>query len=148
MNSWMEANGVLARWRPIGSTIAVTSASERPLPPKRSGTAMLGQPRSTISPHSSRSKPDSEAICRRTSVMESFSRQKLVAMSSSIFCSSLKVILLLSEAIELILRQAEHALANNVGLDLAGAAADRRRERVEIGTLPFAAVDRLVIADI
>ena len=61
-----------------------------------------------------------------------FSRKKFVAMSSSIACSSVNVILLLSCDIASVLRQSEHTFADDIGLDLAGAAADRRRERVEI----------------
>ena len=147
MKSCVLTNGVPARCRPIGSTMATTSASDRLLPPSCSGTATASQPRSEISFHSSRLNPESEAICRRTSPIETFSRQKLTATSCSIACSSLNVIFVLN-AIVSVLRQAEHTLADDVGLNLAGAAADRGRKRVEIGALPFAALDRVGIADI
>src|SRR5437879_11078221 len=127
--------------------MTVTSASESPLPPKRSGTAMPSQPSSAISLQSSRSTPDSDAICLRTVAVGLFSRKKAVAVSSSMVCSSVKVILVLSCGITSVLRESEHALTDDIGLDLAGAAADRRRERIEIRALPQAAVDCLAVAD-
>jgi hypothetical protein len=60
--------------------------------------------------------------------MEIFSRQKLVATSSSDACSSLKVILLLKGVMASVLWQSQHALADDVGLNLAGSAADSGRE--------------------
>src|SRR6185312_2134441 len=46
-----------------------------------------------------------------------FLAEKFVAMSSSIACSSVNVILLLSCDIASVLRQSEHTFADDIGLD-------------------------------
>ena len=61
----------------------------------------------------------------RTALLGDWSRQKAVAASSSIACSSLKLMRVFRESLMVltasILRQAEHALADDVGLMTTGA---------------------------
>ena len=74
----------------MGSAITAAWPRLRPLPPSGSGTAMPSQPSSAICAQTLASKPASVLIKWRTADAGDRSRQKLVADSSSMACSSLK----------------------------------------------------------
>src|SRR6266571_4498161 len=134
--------------RPISSISTVRSTKPSPLPPCSSGKTSPSQPCSAIFFQKSSVTPAGSSMRLRTnSDGHSFSRNfRAVERSSS--CSSLKPksIALPLYRPALPFREAEHALADDVLLDLRRAALDRVRARAEERVVPEPAVHRAVRA--
>src|SRR3990172_12711682 len=113
------------------------STKPSPIPPNSSGEIRPSHPCSASLAHRAGSMPSGASMSRRTfSDGHSFSKN-LRAVLRSRSCSSLK-----PKFMGLPFREAEDALANDVLLDLGGAALDRIGERAEEAVMPHPALDR------
>src|SRR5438309_9730155 len=128
--------------RPISSNSPTRSTTPTPTPPYTSGKMRPSHPCSASFAQNSGVVPSGVSISLRTvGDGHSFSRNlRAVARRSS--CSSLKP----KSTRALSLRQAEHALADDVLLDLRGPALDRVGARAQERVLPEPVLDRPVAA--
>src|SRR6185437_6810059 len=128
--SAVAKSGVAARLCPAASITWPRPTQPNSLPPCASGTRKPAQPSSTICRHRGSEKPNASLSSRS---LRSAATGERLAKKSSAVARTRASSGLSTSAIAASIRQAKHALGDDVELDLGGAAFDR----IRLGAQPF-----------